>query len=145
MAVGEEAPYRVELDALQAEGHPVIQIKADDPYEIGGQFFFWEFATAIACEHLRINPFDQPHVQTAKVIAITGAWFSVIFSAIGIVMLIIGFANADEIYKFTGMLYILMPLWYLILVYLFSRMVYWIYNKVAKKFGGIIVELNDKE
>ncbi len=69
VAVGDEAPYEAELDAMQAAGHPVIQIKMDDRYEIGGQFFFWEFATAIACEHLRINPFDQPHVQTAKIIA----------------------------------------------------------------------------
>lgn len=83
--------------------------------------------------------------QTAKVIAITGAWFSLIFTVIGIVMLIFGITGKDEVMKFTGMFYILMPLWYLVLVYIFSRLVYWIYNKVAKEFGGAVVELEDKK
>lgn len=82
--------------------------------------------------------------QTAKVVAITGAWFSLIFSIIGVVMLIIGVSGKDEVLKYTGMLYILMPLWYLILVYIFSRLTFWIYNKVAKEFGGAVVELEDK-
>lgn len=82
--------------------------------------------------------------QTAKVVAITGAWCSLIFTLIGIVMLILGITGEDEVIKFTGMFYILMPLWYLVLVYVFSRLTYWIYNKVAKEFGGITVELEDK-
>lgn len=82
--------------------------------------------------------------QTAKVIAITGAWFSLIFTIVGIIMLVLGISGGDEVLKFTGMLYVLMPLWYLILVYLFSRVVYWIYNKVAKEFGGAIIELEEK-
>jgi len=38
----------------------------DDPYDIGGEFFRWEFATALAGHYLKINPFDQPNVQEAK-------------------------------------------------------------------------------
>jgi len=83
--------------------------------------------------------------QTARVVAITGAWFSLILSVVGVVMLVFGITGKDEVLKFTGMLYILMPLWYLVLVYIFSRVVYWIYNKVAKEFGGIVVELKDKD
>src|SRR5204863_2399784 len=37
-----------------------------DPYDIGGEFFRWEFATAVAGHYLEINPFDQPNVQEAK-------------------------------------------------------------------------------
>jgi hypothetical protein len=37
-----------------------------DPYSIGGEFFRWEFAVAVAGSYLQINPFDQPDVQAAK-------------------------------------------------------------------------------
>jgi hypothetical protein len=37
-----------------------------DPYSLGGEFFRWEFAVAVAGHYLEINPFDQPDVQTAK-------------------------------------------------------------------------------
>ena len=37
-----------------------------DPYAIGGEFFRWEFAIAVAGAILEINPFDQPDVQAAK-------------------------------------------------------------------------------
>jgi transaldolase/glucose-6-phosphate isomerase len=37
-----------------------------DPYSLGGEFFRWEFAVAVAGSSLEINPFDQPDVQAAK-------------------------------------------------------------------------------
>jgi glucose-6-phosphate isomerase len=37
-----------------------------DPYAVGGEFFRWEFAVAVAGAYLEINPFDQPDVQAAK-------------------------------------------------------------------------------
>jgi glucose-6-phosphate isomerase len=37
-----------------------------DPYALGGEFFRWEFAVAVAGSYLGINPFDQPDVQAAK-------------------------------------------------------------------------------
>ena len=36
---------------------------------LGAQFIVWEYATAIAGHLLRINPFDQPDVESAKVAA----------------------------------------------------------------------------
>lgn len=36
---------------------------------LGGQFLLWEYATAIAGRVLGINPFDQPHVESAKTAA----------------------------------------------------------------------------
>jgi transaldolase / glucose-6-phosphate isomerase len=38
----------------------------DVPAALGGEFFRWEFAVAVAATWLEINPFDQPDVQAAK-------------------------------------------------------------------------------
>ena len=43
---------------------PDVRLSA--PYELGQEFFRWEFATAVAGSVLEINPFDQPDVQAAK-------------------------------------------------------------------------------
>lgn len=42
------------------------EVRLDDSYEIGAEFFRWEFAVAVAGAVLEINPFDQPDVQAAK-------------------------------------------------------------------------------
>jgi hypothetical protein len=42
------------------------EVRLPGPYELGQEFFRWEFATAIAGAVLEINPFDQPDVQAAK-------------------------------------------------------------------------------
>ena len=54
------------LDALAAAGHTVAFTVLTDPYNLGIEFFVWEFATAVAGWRLGINPFDQPNVQEAK-------------------------------------------------------------------------------
>jgi glucose-6-phosphate isomerase/transaldolase/glucose-6-phosphate isomerase len=53
--------------ALAASGHPVISIEIADLYEIFGQFFTWEVATAVAGSVMGINPFNQPDVESAKI------------------------------------------------------------------------------
>jgi glucose-6-phosphate isomerase len=45
---------------------PVFQIAAPGPGDLGGEFFRWEFATAITGAALGINPFDEPNVKEAK-------------------------------------------------------------------------------
>jgi Phosphoglucose isomerase len=42
------------------------EVRLSGPYELGQEFFRWEFATAVAGSILEINPFDQPDVQSAK-------------------------------------------------------------------------------
>jgi transaldolase / glucose-6-phosphate isomerase len=42
------------------------EVLLDDPYDLGSEFYRWEFATAVAGAILGINPFDQPNVQEAK-------------------------------------------------------------------------------
>jgi glucose-6-phosphate isomerase len=47
-------------------GGESFEVRIGDPYEVGQEFFRWEFATAVAGAQLGINPFDQPDVQAAK-------------------------------------------------------------------------------
>jgi glucose-6-phosphate isomerase len=54
------------LGALAAAGHPIVNRQLNDIYDLGSEFFIWEFATACAGWRLGINPFDQPNVQEAK-------------------------------------------------------------------------------
>jgi Phosphoglucose isomerase len=42
------------------------EVRVTGPYELGQEFFRWEFATAVAGSILGINPFNQPDVQAAK-------------------------------------------------------------------------------
>jgi len=58
---------KAKIEALKGSGHPLIEIILDDIYELGGEFFRWEFATAVAGWVLGIQPFDQPNVESAKV------------------------------------------------------------------------------
>ena len=53
----------VEGDGPDVQTHDV---RLEHPYELGQEFFRWEFATAVAGSILGINPFDQPNVQAAK-------------------------------------------------------------------------------
>jgi len=52
---------------LAAAGHPGITIRPDNRYDLGGQMFLWEMATAVAGHILGINPFDQPDVEATKI------------------------------------------------------------------------------
>jgi len=48
-----------------ADRQGAVPENADGP-GLGGEFFRWEFAVAVAATYLEINPFDQPDVQAAK-------------------------------------------------------------------------------
>ncbi len=52
--------------AIAEESHPLICIDLQDRYDLGAEFYRWEFATAVACAVLGIHPFNQPDVQAAK-------------------------------------------------------------------------------
>src|SRR5205814_682055 len=42
------------------------EVRLSGDYELGQEFFRWEFATAVAGSILGVDPFDQPDVQSAK-------------------------------------------------------------------------------
>ena len=54
------------LGPLEDAGNPVVRLAFEGAEQIGGEFFRWELATAIAGYALGINAFDQPNVQEAK-------------------------------------------------------------------------------
>ncbi|MDX9922989.1 MAG: hypothetical protein RBS58_10155 [Syntrophales bacterium] len=54
------------LKSLEAAGFPVIVLEMEDLYELGGLFFLWQAATAVAGFILSVNPFDQPDVESSK-------------------------------------------------------------------------------
>jgi transaldolase / glucose-6-phosphate isomerase len=50
----------------EGPGRQAPEVRLAGPYELGQEFYRWEFATAVAGSLLGINPFDQPDVQAAK-------------------------------------------------------------------------------
>lgn len=54
------------LMVLQQAGHPLVTLRLPDRYALGGEFFRWEYATAVAGKLLNINPFDEPNVAESK-------------------------------------------------------------------------------
>ncbi len=52
---------------LEKQGQPVVRIELADIKNLGQEFFRWEFATAVAGAIMKINPFNQPDVESAKI------------------------------------------------------------------------------
>lgn len=57
------------LASLAKAGHPVMEMRMENLNDVGAEFMRWEVATAAAGAIMRINPFDQPDVQDAKLLA----------------------------------------------------------------------------
>ena len=55
------------VNELANNGYSVCRINLKDIYDLGGEFFRWEMATAVAGHIMGINPFDQPNVESAKI------------------------------------------------------------------------------
>ncbi len=51
------------------DDHPTFSIEIAEPADIAGEFFRWEFAVAVASCAIGVYPFDQPDVESAKVLA----------------------------------------------------------------------------
>lgn len=57
------------IKSIKDAGFPVIEIYLTDEYDLAYEFFRWEFATAVSGWALEIQPFDQPDVESAKIMA----------------------------------------------------------------------------
>ncbi len=64
--VGDETYERFVANLIKA-GLPVLTLTLRDAYDLGAEFFRWEFATAIAGVVIGVNPFDEPNVTESKV------------------------------------------------------------------------------
>lgn len=65
----DDSTQDAKIRAISDSAYPVVQLNLVDLYDLGAQCFLWEMATAVAGRFLRINPFDQPNVESAKVLA----------------------------------------------------------------------------
>lgn len=65
-----DSTYDTHISALKGADFPIIEIELKDFYDLGKEYFRWEFATVVAGWALIIQPFDQPNVESAKVVAI---------------------------------------------------------------------------
>lgn len=63
---GESEAFDNQVRQLWEAGLPVFTINLRDPYDLGGEFLRWEFATAIAAHLMHVNPFDEPNVIDSK-------------------------------------------------------------------------------
>ncbi|MGB5574120.1 MAG: transaldolase, partial [Thermoanaerobaculia bacterium] len=54
------------VERLIQAGQPVVQISLADRYDLAGEFFRWEFATAVAGSIMGVDPFNQPDVEASK-------------------------------------------------------------------------------
>ena len=64
---GDDDSLDEKCGALEANGHAVVRITLDDRMNLGQDFFRWEFATAVAGSIMKINTFNQPDVEAAKI------------------------------------------------------------------------------
>lgn len=55
------------VKALARAGQPIVEINLPDVGNLGQEFFRWEIATAVAGSVMKINPFNQPDVEAAKI------------------------------------------------------------------------------
>jgi glucose-6-phosphate isomerase len=55
------------ISTLEANGHPTVKIELATSANLGQEFFRWEFATTVAGSIMKINPFNQPDVESAKI------------------------------------------------------------------------------
>ncbi|MBI5305848.1 MAG: bifunctional transaldolase/phosoglucose isomerase [Chloroflexi bacterium] len=66
LAGAKNAALDRKVTALEEAGQPVVRLHMRDVYDVGAEFFRWEFATAVAGAQIGINAFDQPNVQESK-------------------------------------------------------------------------------
>lgn len=62
----DNAALDAHLAALEAAGQPVAVLPLMDLYDLAGELFRWQMATAVAGHLLGVHPFDQPDVESAK-------------------------------------------------------------------------------
>lgn len=66
LTVGYDPGQDEAVGALERAAQPVVRVHLEDAMGLGGAFFLWEVATAVAGCVLGIHPFDQPDVQESK-------------------------------------------------------------------------------
>jgi transaldolase / glucose-6-phosphate isomerase len=66
LRLGDNPEFDRAVQALEQSDQPVVTLILDDLYDLGAEFFRWEFAVAVAGASLQVDVFDQPNVQESK-------------------------------------------------------------------------------
>jgi glucose-6-phosphate isomerase len=69
LKLADDDTHDAAVKALEEAGQPVMTLPLSDVYDLGAQMFVWEMATVVAGHIINIQPFDQPNVESAKVVA----------------------------------------------------------------------------
>ena len=64
-----DSTYDSKVENLKSVGFPILELELEHKLELGMQFFLWEFATAVIGGVMQIQPYDQPNVEQAKIVA----------------------------------------------------------------------------
>lgn len=64
-----DSTYDEKVNQLKSKNFPFLELELESKLELGAQYFLWEFATAVAGWVLQIQPYDQPNVEQAKIVA----------------------------------------------------------------------------
>ena len=65
----DDSTYDSKVEKLKSAGFPILELELEHKLELGMQFFLWEFATAVTGWVMQIQPYDQPNVEQAKIVA----------------------------------------------------------------------------
>ena len=57
------------VEKLKSADFPILELELENELDLGKQFFLWEFATAVTGWVMQIQPYDQPNVEQAKIVA----------------------------------------------------------------------------
>ena len=66
--IGNSAALKVLSEQLRSLEFPVVEFSVEDAYGLGTLVLTWEIATAVAGHLMGIHPFNQPNVESAKVL-----------------------------------------------------------------------------
>lgn len=69
LRLSDDISFDKKVAELITANNPVIEIVLDDIYDLSAEMFRWELATVIASWRIEIQPFDQPNVESAKIVA----------------------------------------------------------------------------
>jgi len=65
----DDSTYNSKVEKLKSANFPILELELEHELYLGKQFFLWEFATAVTGWVMQIQPYDQPNVEQAKIVA----------------------------------------------------------------------------
>jgi len=61
-----DAALEAHLRGLELSGQPIVRVRWEDRYDLGGEVIKWSIVTSMVGGFLGVNPFDEPNVKESK-------------------------------------------------------------------------------